>query len=217
MGRSRWLGLALVVVAFSALVATPEPPGPWILVFLLPFVPGMLLLTGILGRPAGLPGAPPEHSAGAQPLVTSEFRYRTGWLGYAVVWFLGLALVAGAVACVALIQPGPGGGRDTIWMVGAILGGAGLFLVFYAWRRPRSRVRLTPDAIEGVGIFGTVRIPWTEVVALRAILVRTGSRVEVGRVYRVYSIHREVSFSDGVRDVETLLAAIRGATGLAWE
>jgi hypothetical protein len=133
------------------------------------------------------------------------------------VWLLGLALVAGGVACVALIRPGPGGDRGTISMVGATLGGPGLLLVFYAWRRPRSRVRLTPDAIEGVGILGTVRIPLSEVVALRALLVRTGSRVEVGRIYRVYSTRRVVSFSDGVRDAEMLLAAIAGATGLAWD
>jgi hypothetical protein len=217
MGRSRWLGLALVVAAFGALVATPEPPGIWLLVFLFPFVSGMLLLTGILGRPAGIPGAPPERSAAARPLSTTEFPYRTGRLGYAVVWFLGLALVAGGVACVALFQPGPGGGRGTISMVGAILACPGVLLVFYAWRRPRSRVRLTPEAIEEVGIFGTVRIPWNEVVALRALLIMTGSRVEVGRVYRVYSVRRGVSFSNSVRDAEKLLAAIAGATGLAWE
>ena len=215
--HSRWLGLALVVVAFAALIATPEPPGLWLLLFLLPFVSGMLLLTGILGRPAGLPGAPPERSGAVRPLSTTEFRYRTGRLGFAVVWLLGFALVAGGVACVALIQPGPGGGRGTISMVGATLAGPGLLLLFYAWRRPRSRVRLTPDAIEGVGILGTVRIPWNEVVALRAFLVRTGSWVEVGRIYRVYSARREVSFSGGVRDAEKLLTAIAGATGLDWE
>lgn len=217
MGRSRWLGVALLVAAFGALVATPEPPGLWLLVFLIPFVSGMLLLTGILGRPAGLPGAPPERSATARPPSTTEFRYRTGWLGYAVVWFLGLALVAGGVSCVALMQPGPGGGRGTILMVGAILAGPGVFFVFYAWRRPRSRVRLSPDGIEEVGVLWTVRIPWDEVVALRALLVRTGSRIEVGRIYRVYSVRRAVSFSNGVRDVEVLLAAIVGATGLTWE
>lgn len=102
-------------------------------------------------------------------------------------------------------------------MVGAVLACPGVLLVLYAWRRPRSRVRLTPEAIETVGIFGTVRIPWNEVVALRALLVMTGSRVEVGRIYRVYSVRRGVSFSGGVRDTEQLLAAIAGATGLAWE
>jgi hypothetical protein len=214
---SRWLGLALVVVAFVALVATPEPPGLWLLLFIIPFVSGMLLLTGILGRPAGLPGAPPEGSGAERPLTTTEFRYRTGRLGIAIVWVLGLALVAGGVACVALIWPGPGGDRGTISMVGATLGGPGLFFVFYAWRRPRSRVRLTPEAIEGVGILGTVRIPFSEVVALRALLVRTGSRVDVGRIYRVYSTRSVVAFSDGVQDAETLLAAIARATGLAWE
>jgi hypothetical protein len=215
--HSRWLGLALVVGAFAVLVAIPDLPGLGLLLFLLPFVSGMLLLTGILGRPADLPGAPPKRSGSDRPLSTTEFRYRAGRLRIAVVWFLGLALVAGGVACVALIVPGPGGGRGTIWTVGAILSGPGLFLAFYAWRRPQSRVRLTPDAIEGVGILGTVRIPWNEVVALRALLVRTGSRVEVGRIYRVYSTRREVSFSDGVRDAEVLLAAIAEATGLAWE
>jgi hypothetical protein len=220
---SRIAGCTLLVCAFILLICSP--PGFSIIhffIFLLCFVSGFLLVSGIIGT----------HPVAARirRLAIRNIAPRTGPLVYVpeqlfpyesssikrrlasgVCFVIGLCMVGLGVLVVYLF---PSKSADTILM-GIPPWACGILCLWISIRYPSRYIQVTPQGITVHGYFGTRAMPWQNILVLIARQHFVGFTA-IGVLYSLYSDRSKVSFSSHIPGSDRLVALVSEATGLTW-
>ena len=228
---TRILGGVLIVSGLIILFGAPEELGiAKLFLFLFCFVPGVLLLQGLIGRDPLAAKIRREALTAARapdaalPEVPEQvFRYCTNPLRRTLVTLLCLGLGTGLLAAgcwVVRVMPGGLGMRIlTAWPMLAF----GPFLWWYVFRFRSLYIKVDTRGVEARLYFRTVMIPWTEIVALIAREYHTvfiaGAMpvpLSAGTVYSVYSQRARLSFSGGLESYGELAGLLSRVTRLEW-
>ncbi len=217
-------GVVLLCSAFSLLLLAPADFSALnFAAFMLSFVLGILLLSGIIGtdpvsrRSRRQAGSPHRDSREPIPEVNLRtYRYPSRPVLYRALSlsFFGLLLIS--IAYWPMLKRRPTLETDLaalLALLGGIVGAA------YFYRFPRTFIQTEKSGLRARSWLGEEFLPWGNIVAL----VRTDVPLwlfvgpSVGQIYRVYSLDDRLEFFHSLENASDLAAVIEQASKQKWD
>lgn len=217
----RWIGAGLMLGGFVFLLFSFASAAAGVLgvfLFLACFVSGFMMLAGFFGESAQV--AQMRQEAAAQGyqnrrqtrnVAVREFRYKTGWFAMSalIVIFLSFFLAGLLFLIVATVNPNV---RVVLLLMGLMLLGLGSAGLLYAYRTTQMYIKIDAWGLKAATLFGSLEMAWDEVVTLEGFDIRGYAYGSFGQLYKVYSLHQTLEFSQNLENYQELISIINYAT-----